>query len=229
MSLNISLFIMFVLVLSISVSCKENSDTKKIKLAKPSVKGKTSLEETLKNRRSVRSYTAQDIKPEDIAQLLWSGQGITNKHCFRTAPSGGALYPLDLYLVAKDIKKADIKAGVYHYIPQTHSLELIKAGDIRKSLQAASLFQNCVANAPISIVITAEYKRITKKYGKRGMRYAVIEAGCVSQNISLQATAIGLATVLVGAFNDKDVKDALGIKKDHEPLLILPIGYPEKQ
>jgi SagB-type dehydrogenase family enzyme len=135
------------------------------------------------------------------------------------------LYPLDVYIVAGEMGVADLSAGVYHYIPSDHRIEHVTSGDKREALAIASLNQMWMAVPPLNFVITAEYSRISSKYGERGGRYAMIEAGHVGQNIFLQAEALGLGAGIVGAFEDIKVINILGIPKKHEPLLIMPIGY----
>lgn len=143
----------------------------------------------------------------------------------RSAPSGGALYPLDLYVVTGDVAVEGLKTGIYHYHPEKHIIKEVGKGDKRKDVARASLRQMWMAKAPIILVITAEYKRITGKYGERGIRYAMIEAGHVGQNIFLQAEALGLVAGIVGAFSDSDVAKSIEALKDHQPLLLMPVGH----
>jgi SagB-type dehydrogenase family enzyme len=159
------------------------------------------------------------------AQLLWSAQGITEEGGFkRAAPSAGALYPMDIYSVVGEETIEGVPAGVYHYEVRGHSLRSVTKGDLRVSLARASLSQMWMAKAPLQVVLTAEYERITGKYGERGVRYAMIEAGHIGQNLFLQAEALGLRAGIVGAFVDGEVIRVLGIPETHEPLLIMPIG-----
>jgi SagB-type dehydrogenase family enzyme len=161
-----------------------------------------------------------------LSQLLWAAQGITDeKRGFRAAPSGGALYPLDLYAVVGEGGVEGIAPGVYRYHPVGHTIELVRKGDCRKDVAAAALSQMWIAQAPVCFVITAEYKRITGRYGERGIRYAQIETGHVGENIMLQAEALGLGAGIVGAFNDASVAAAIKAPKGHEPLIIIPVGY----
>ena len=190
-----------------------------IKLPKPSYKGTVSVEETILKRRSVRNFSKDKLPLEFISQLLWSAQGITNqRNKFRAAPSAGALYPMELYIVSPD--------GVFHYIPDGHLLRKQQHADLRQELANASWGQNFVAVAGISIVIVAEYGRTTWRYGNRGIRYVDMEAGHIAQNIHLQAVALNLGSVPVGAFNDKVVKSLLKLPPAQEPIYIIPVGYP---
>lgn len=193
---------------------------KEIILPQPITKGKVSLEEAIFKRRSQREFQRKDLSLEQIGQLLWAAQGITAKRGgfnFRAAPSAGALYPLELYALTKD--------GLYHYIPEGHKLENLSDRDLRGDLADAALGQGSVASSALDIVICAVYERVTSKYGQRGVRYVHIEAGHAAQNIHLQAVALGLGSVPIGAFSDEGVQKTLGLPKDHEPLYIIPVGY----
>jgi SagB-type dehydrogenase family enzyme len=193
-----------------------------IDLPQPQLKGVVSLEETLQTRRSVRDYAPISLKLKDISQLLWSAQGVTSEWGGRTAPSAGALYPLEVYLVAGDVD--GLESGIYRYIPSGHKITGVKEGDIRRALSVAADNQSWVADAPISIVITAIYEKTTGKYGDRGILYVHIEAGHAAQNVCLQTVALGLGAVPVGAFEDQKVKDVIGISNSETPLYIIPIG-----
>ncbi len=186
------------------------------------------IEEVIAARRSIREYTREPLSLQELSQLLWAAQGITSpfRRGFRAAPSAGATYPLELYVVAGEGGVEGLEAGVYHYNPYKHSLELVKKGDFRRDLQAASLHQECVGEAPIDIVITAEYERTTSVYGERGIRYVIMEVGHVGQNIYLEATALGLGTVAVGAFYDEEVRRVIGAPEHHKLLYIMPVGRP---
>lgn len=193
-------------------------------LPKPSVDSNVSLEAAIRMRRSVREYSTRSLSLEDVAQLLWSAQGVTSRDGGRAAPSAGALYPLELYLVAGDVDS--LAAGLYRYEPQGHRLQRIADGDLRKSLAGAALDQSWVRRAPAVLVIAGVYERSAKKYGERARRYTRIETGHAAQNVYLQATALGLGTVIVGAFDDGVVQEVLGLPEDHAPLAIMPVGHP---
>ena len=192
-----------------------------IKLPSPRRESSTSLEEAIVQRRSRRSFTQQDLSWEQVSQLLWAAQGITDESTqFRAAPSAGALYPLELYVVTGE--------GVYHYLPQGHELEKVLDGDFCPPLCEAALSQPAVEDAPVSIVIAAVYQRTEKKYGERAVRYVHLEAGHAAQNILLQAVALGLGAVPVGAFYDDKVQEVLSLPPDEEPLYIISVGYWEE-
>lgn len=188
-----------------------------IELPDPVLKGEVSVEETIQKRRSVRKYQSKDLTPQQISQLVWAAQGITDKRALRSAPSAGALYPLEIYVVKKD--------GLFHYIPEEHKLVRKKDGDLRSRLAAAALGQSFVAQAPVSIVMCAVYDRVAGRYGQRGVRYTDIEVGHAAENVHLQAVALGLASVPVGAFRDDAVSAVLGLTGDEVPIYIVPVGY----
>lgn len=192
---------------------------REILLPQPIIKGKVSLEEAILKRRSQRSFIQKDLSLEQISQLLWAAQGVTVKQAgynLRAAPSAGALYPMEIYLINKD--------GLFHYLPEGHKLEVLGHKDLRNDLCSSALGQDSVAKAALDIVICAVYNRVAGKYGQRGIKYTHIEAGHIAQNIHLQAVALDLASVPVGAFSDEEVKKVLNLPKDQEPLYIIPVG-----
>lgn len=196
----------------------ENAEVEEIiYLPEPETVGEMSMEETIKKRRSVRSFNDKELNLEQISQILWAAQGITDEKGYRSVPSAGALYPLEVYVVKKD--------GVFHYIPEGHKMEIILEGDIRKKLKEICLGQQWVEDAPVDIIITGVYKRTTIKYGDRGIRYVYLEAGTACQNILLQAVSLGLGAVPVGAFRDNQIQEILNLSKDETPLFVIPIGY----
>ncbi len=198
-----------------------------IPLPPPQWEGKISVQKAIKGRRSRRDFQNQPLSLALLSQILWSAQGITDEGSgFRAAPSAGAQYPLDVYVVIGQGGIEELEAGTYRYLPYEHSLRLVSEGDIREELTEACLGQRYMAEAPLSVVMTAEYDRITDRYGERGVRYAHIEVGHVGENIYLQAEALGLGTVMVGAFYDEEVVELLGLSPQHEPLGVMAIGYP---
>jgi SagB-type dehydrogenase family enzyme len=187
-----------------------------------------SLEEALARRRSVRDYAAGSLTLEQVAQLLWAAQGVSDPvGGRRTAPSAGALYPLQIYAVAARV--AALPAGVYRYVPGSHSLERVRAGPAAASLAKAALLQIAVAEAPLTLAVTADFSRTTGKYGERGRRYAVLEAGHAAQNVCLQAVALGLGAVPIGAFSDGSAARILGLPPAQTLLYLLPVGEPAQR
>ena len=194
----------------------------KVVLPGPSSAGSNSLEQLLAQRRSVRDYSNTPLTLGEIGQLLWAAQGITDAFGYRTAPSAGALYPLELYLVAGNVD--GLADGVYRYNPKAHVLATMKAGDHRVSLARAAYSQTWMKDAAVIVVFAAVYERTTGKYGKRGRRYVYIETGHAAQNLFLQSESLGLATVDVGAFLDDAVADLLQLPDNVKPLLLMPVG-----
>lgn len=185
------------------------------------MRGRVTLEEALARRRSVREYASAALSDSLLAQLLWAAQGVSGSSGFRTSPSAGALYPLELYLVTA--------RGVFHYEPLAHALTRWRSGDRRNPLQQASLGQDPVSGAPAVFVFAAVYARTEAKYGAaRGRRYVHLEAGHAAQNLLLEAAALGLATVPVGAFHDEAVRKALELPGDQEPIYLVPVGHPRR-
>ncbi|MBU4225013.1 MAG: SagB/ThcOx family dehydrogenase [Chloroflexi bacterium] len=182
----------------------------------------TSVEKALLERRSLREYGREPLTLAEISQLLWAAQGITHPAGLRTAPSAGALYPLEIYLLAGNI--TDLHAAIYRYKPESHALSLIAEGDQRPALCQAALGQSAVQDAAAVIVIAAIYERTTVKYGERGVSYVHMEVGSAAQNLYLQATSLNLGTVFIGAFHEDEVKKVLHMAGDEQPLGLMPVG-----
>jgi len=195
-----------------------------IKLPSPSLRGKTSVEEAIAKRRSARRFRAQPLSFAQLSQLLWSAQGITGPGGQRAAPSAGATYPLEIFVVIGEHGMENLAAGVYHYDVGNHSLSLHLSGDLRQKLADTALGQSFIANCPVDIVVCALHPRTAYRYGRRGERYIHMEIGHVGQNVSLQAVALGLATVMVGAFEDEQVGKVLKLEEQIKPLYIIPVG-----
>jgi len=186
-----------------------------------------SLAEALHDRRTVRTFAPRPLSLDQLSQLLWACYGVTDARSgARTAPSAGALYPLDCYLVAGERGVEGLDAGVFHYLPLGHALEATTQGDKRREVARASLSQLWMAEAPITVVIAAEYQRTMGRYRERGTRYVLMEVGHAGENLFLQSVAVGLGAGIVGAFDDEAVAEALQLPARHQPLLIVPVGYP---
>ena len=197
-------------------------DEVRIVLPEPRYSSDVSVEEALLERRSVRSYAQRALSLEEVSQLLWAAQGMTDPRGFRAAPSAGATYPLEVYVVVGDVE--GVAQGIYRYLPQQHELVRVVAGDLRGDLARAALNQQWVADGAIDIVFTAVYERTTMRYGKRGIRYVHMEAGHAAQNVYLQAVALKLGTVVIGAFDDSRVTEILKLPGGEVPLYIMPVG-----
>jgi SagB-type dehydrogenase family enzyme len=186
-------------------------------LPRPRRQGPLSLEEAIEQRRSVRKFSGAALTREEVSQLLWAAQGLTGAaRRFRAAPSAGATYPLETYVVLPE--------GLFRYLPEPHALEPRSAEDIRKPLAAAALDQQWVRTAGVVIALAAVPERTTARYGQRGLMYVHMEAGHVAQNVHLQAVALGLGSVAVGAFDDAAVSRVLGLPRGQIPLYLLPVG-----
>ncbi len=183
------------------------------------------LEEAIARRESIRHFSSQSISQAELSQLLWAAQGVSGAWR-RTVPSAGATYPLEVFIVCGVGGVEDIGEGVYHYHADSHSLALHHQGEVRYALARAALSQEYISEAPLDIVICALYRRTTSYYGARGERYVHMEVGHAGQNIYLQATALGLGTVAIGAFRDEAVREALRLDKECHPLYIMPVGKP---
>jgi SagB-type dehydrogenase family enzyme len=206
-----------------------------ISLPPPLSKGKVSLEETILRRRAVRKYRREPLDLLQLSQILWSAQGITGTRGFRAAPSAGATYPLEIFVIVgekgviggeAEQTPQQLQAGIYHYEADSHSLSLHKSADLRPDLARAALNQEFIIDAPADIVICALHHRTSNRYGTRAERYVHIEVGHVGENIHLQAVALGLATVEVGAFRDEEVRRVLGVDEQIKPVYIMPVGKP---
>lgn len=183
--------------------------------------GQMPLEAAIQKRQSIRKYAAKELNSEQVSQILWAAYGANprkNNFISRNVPSAGGIFPMSVYLLDKN--------GVFRYRPLTHSLEAVKPGDNRGELSAAAFGQGAVKQAPVNLVITADAAKCAQRYGDRAGRYTDIEAGHIGQNVSLQAVALGLGTVMVGAFNDEAVSGLLSLPDNEAPIYIIPVGYP---
>ncbi|HLZ33248.1 MAG TPA: SagB/ThcOx family dehydrogenase [Nitrospira sp.] len=203
-------------------SVKAGLRDEQVTLPKLRYESTTSVEQALLKRRSVREFRDVPLALDDFGQLLWAVQGITNRAGFRTAPSAGALYPLEVYAVAGNVQ--GLSAGLYYYVLRGHMLHRIADGDKRQALVRAAYDQPSIAEAPAILVLCAVYERVTGKYGERGLRYVHMEAGHAAQNVYLQAVSLQLGTVVLGAFDDKGVKDVLRLDGQEDPLYLVPVG-----
>lgn len=217
-------------ILFASACAQENAHSKEttattdiIQLPAPVLKSDYSIEEALQSRRSVRRFSDEAVDLTVVSQILWSAQGITQEQRgFRTSPSAGATFPLEIFVAAGNVE--GLNAGLYHYKPHEHSLVLLKENDLRQQLSSASLRQTSVRDGAFVVIIAAVFERTTGRYGDRGIKYVHMEVGHVGQNIHLQAESLGLGTVVIGAFNDADVKKVLNLPDNMETLYLMPVG-----
>ena len=189
-----------------------------IKFPKPDIEGTMPLEKAIAQRRSCRNYLDEQLTPAEIGQLCWAAQGQVGR--FRTVPSAGATYPLEVFVVSMD--------GLFHYLPDGHCLEELTAEDIRGKIAAAAWGQEFIRQAGATFVIAAEFERTTERYGQRGVRYVYMEAGHAAQNMHLEAEAMELGSVAVGAFNDGAVSKVLKLPGSLEPLYMVVVGRYKK-
>jgi SagB-type dehydrogenase family enzyme len=200
--------------------------SKKIKLPEPKLNSNTSVEQALLKRRSIREFKEGSLTLDEVSQILWAAQGITNARDLKTTPSAGALYPLEVYAVIGNVR--GVETGVYKYKPHQHELIKIRDGDVRDYLSNAALGQTYVRTSAVVIVFSAVYERTTHKYGDRGIRYTHMEVGHASQNVYLQAVSLNLGTVVIGAFHDNEVRKILNMPDNEHPLYIMPVGKIKK-
>ncbi len=182
--------------------------------------GRTLLHDVMATRRSCREFGRRELTTAELGALLWAGQGITSAEGGRAAPSAGALYPITLSVI-------DARA-VWRYAPVEHALSPAETGDHRPRLAAAALGQEYVTEAPLTIAVTARPVLLSARYGNRAERYCLLEAGHIAQNVLLMATALGLAAVPIGAFDDEAVLAILGLGAGHLALYLLPVGAPPR-
>lgn len=198
-----------------------------IVLPKPKTKGRMSAEEAISRRRSIREYRRKPIALDRLSQVLWAAQGVTDlQDGHRASPSPGAKYTLELYVFVREGGVMGFPAGVYHYEPTAHSITRIKPGDHTLALQSAARDQEQVGQAAAIIVVTSIFDRATPKYGERGIQYSIQESACAGENIYIQSTALGLGTVMMGAFDEDRVGQLVGAGKGEKPLLLMPLGAP---
>ncbi len=188
-----------------------------ITLPKPDQNGSMSLEQAIAARRSRRDFLPQPLTPEQIGQLAWTAQGQDARSSYRTVPSAGATYPLELFVVTSE--------GLFHYLLAKHALEKLTDQDLRARLASAAWGQEFIEAAPLTLVFAAQFGRTTGRYGQRGIRYVYMEAGHAAQNVHLQAEALGLGSVAVGAFDDSSVSKVLSLPNDLEPIYMVVIGH----
>ena len=197
-----------------------------VKLPKVDYTGSMTLEKAMAQRRSRRNFSDEAITLEQLGQLCWAAQGKTTPATLgkagrlKTVPSAGATYPLELFVATSE--------GLFHYLPDGHSIEELTAKDIRGELAAAAWGQDFIKQAAATYILAAEFARTTGRYRERGIRYVYMEAGHAAQNILLEAEALGLGSVVVGAFDDGAAKKVLGLAEKFEPIYMVVVGHCSK-
>ena len=200
---------------------KNFPDKKKISLPAPQYQG-LSVEDAIKKRRSVRNYSKRPLTQLQLSQLLFAAQGVTGqsyRQALRTAPSAGALYPFEIYVVVNNVK--GLERGIYHYSFLDHTLELLKTGDFRRKVVKAGLEQDMLGKSGVTFILSAVFDRVCHKYGQRGYRYVYMEAGHISQNICLESVSLGLGSVTVGAFLDDKVSKRIEVDGQKEAAIYM--------
>jgi SagB-type dehydrogenase family enzyme len=199
-------------------------------LPSPVLTGNISVEEAIQNRRSVRTFSNESITIGNLSQILWAAQGITdNQSSLRAAPSAGQVYPLEIYIIVGNNGVSGLEDGVYHYVPSNNTIEKVLNGDLRSDLSGIANGQPWVKQAPIDILITGNYLKMVDKYGDKDLstRFVDLEAGHVGENIYLESESLGLVTVSLGSFNEKQLVQLLNIPNNETPLYIFPVGHPK--
>ncbi|MDH7601637.1 MAG: SagB/ThcOx family dehydrogenase [Armatimonadota bacterium] len=207
---------------------KEYPGCSKVSLPQPKSVSDAPLASVLAARRSVRDYLSKPISLEQLSYLLWASDGVSGEaygYQFRTAPSAGALYPVETYLVVNRV--AELQPGVYHYGVRDHSLDVLQVGDFAHDISYAALGQRMCGDAAVVFVWTAVFDRCKWKYGQRAYRYVYLDAGHIAQNLALAAVSIGLGTCQIGALYDDEVNKIIGADGVEESVLYMStVGYP---
>lgn len=223
-----SVFVLVVLAATCGIELEayvsQAAESNVVALPEPKRKGARSVEDALARRRSIREFADEPLTLAAVSQLVWAAQGVTGSRGRRTAPSAGALYPLELYIVAGNV--TGLRPGVYRYEPRRHRLVLHAKDDLLSALADAALEQEWVAEAPAIVVLGAVYQRTVRKYRRRAPRYVHMEVGHAAQNVYLQAVALDLGTTMVGAFRDAPLARLLDLPEDVVPLGLMPVGKP---
>lgn len=200
----------------------------KIKLTTPQSMKTETLNYAIQKRKSTREFSQKPISQEQLSYLLWASTGIQRREFgfeFRTAPSAGALYPIETYVI---INKVDtIPQGVYHYNIKNHNLETIKTGDFRTNISNAALGQYMCSHAATVFIWTAIFNRSKCKYGERAYRYIYLDAGHIAENLALSATSLQLGTCQIAALYDDEVNQIIDVDGITESTLYLSVvGIP---
>lgn len=208
---------------------KEYPDSEKIELDHSDLEIKVSFNEVLQNRQSIRKFTREPLSLEKLSFLLWASTGISHRehgYEFRTAPSAGALYPIETYVVANNIN--NLEKGVYHYSIKNHQLEQLKIGDYRKESTKAAMNQTKCSYAAVVFIWTAVFNRVKYKYRQRAYRYIYLDAGHIAENLALASTVLDLGSCQIGALFDEKVNDILNVDGKKESAVYMSVvGNPK--
>ncbi len=205
-----------------SVPVSQQNPGTMIQLPPTAVDGDMSVEKALTQRRSIRSYRQAPLNLQEVSQLLWAAQGINNERGFRTAPSAGATYPLDMFVMVNNV--GGLAKGIYKYLPHKNQLEMIHRNDVAQELARAALSQAMITDAGMVLIFAAVFERTTQRYDERGIRYVYNEVGHAGQNVHLQAAALNLGTVVIGAYRDQEVEEVLNLDEQYKVLYLMPVG-----
>ncbi|MDH7507704.1 MAG: SagB/ThcOx family dehydrogenase, partial [Candidatus Thermoplasmatota archaeon] len=203
---------------------KTYPDSEKILLEKPQILSKSTLFDMLKKRKSIRDFSDKPLSMIQLSYLLWASTGMQRKEYgyeFRTAPSAGALYPIETYLVVNKVE--NINPGVYHYAIKEHILEKLKSGDFSIDVARAALDQFMCAKAAVVFVWSAVFNRSKCKYGQRAYRYIYLDAGHIAQNLALASTSLELGCCHIGAFYDDEVNKIIGVDGNNESVIYMSV------
>ena len=193
-----------------------------VALPKPDTTGRIPLEQAIARRRSVREYAPGALTLTEASQLMWVAQGITGPAGKRATPSARAVYPLQVWLVANDV--TGLAPGIYRYEPKEHALALVTPGDPRASVAAAARGQASIQHAAAVVAVAGDSALAAAKFGGNAARWLGMEAGFVVQDVYLEATVLGLGTVMVGGFDESAAGRALGLPPGWEALALMPVG-----
>lgn len=200
----------------------EHDSSKMIKLPEPRTDGGIPIEKALKDRRSIRSFGKSGITLDEVSQLLWAAQGITDDKGHRTAPSGMERYPLEVYLLADNV--TGLPSGVYHYIPQNHSLTIIEQGKIDEYYNASAGGESWIKTAPAIVVITGVMSRMNIWPGQDLSRFVYVEAGTAAENMLLEVVSLNLASTYTAGFNASRTAELLQLSPSEVPIGVIPVG-----
>jgi SagB-type dehydrogenase family enzyme len=200
----------------------------KIKLPARKTSKEINVGHALEKRASCRNFERKSITMQELANILWAGQGVISKsfNMRRTAPSAGATFPLEILVAVRKKGVDGLEEGIYQYIPEEHSLHKLADKDITGDLVEACFNQDFIQNAGVNLMIACDYNRTKDRYAERGERYVWMEAGSATQNVALEAVELKLGTVVIGAFEDNKVSGLYGLDKWH-PVAVMPIGRPK--